>query len=236
MNYENYGDEYTKTYGNAVSKDKVNAFMATVYGWMFLALLVTGATAYFTLHDANLFMLVVKNFKMFLLLELGVVFAFSMLLNRVNMGTAALMFFAYSILNGLTISIIVLQYTASSVTTVFLLTASLFGIMSLFGYVTKKSLDSIGKYALLALLGIIIASVINWFMKSPSMYWIISYVGIVVFIALTAYDTQKIKRKAASMDINNQYARKYAIYGALELYLDFINLFLLLLRTMGKRR
>ncbi len=193
MEYRNYGAEQTQNYSVGKASEKANAFMITVYGWMFLALLVTGLSAFFTLSDPALYKIAVRNYMLLIFLELGVVFGFSLLLNKITPAVAALLFFVYAILNGIVLGVIVSLYTGASVSLAFIITAGMFGAMTLYGYTTKKSLDGIGSYAILGLFGIILASVVNWFVKSPTMYWIISYAGVIIFTILTAYDTQKNK-------------------------------------------
>jgi len=149
---------------------------------------------------------------------------------------AITVFMVYSILNGLTMSVIFLVYTSSSISTTFLITAGTFGAMSLYGYYTKKDLTSIGNMAMMALIGIIIASIVNIFLQNEMMYWIISYLGVAVFVGLTAYDTQKLKEIGSRGFANEEGMEKIAILGALTLYLDFINLFLFLLRIFGDRK
>ena len=149
--------------------------------------------------------------------------------------TAGIVFLLYSVLNGLTLSMVFLIYTSSSIASTFLVTAATFGVMSAYGYMTKKDLTSIGNLAFMALIGLIIGSVVNIFLQSEIMYWVITYAGVLIFVALTAYDTQKIKRMAA-YDDTQEVSKKKSIMGALTLYLDFVNLFLYLLRFMGDRK
>lgn len=148
---------------------------------------------------------------------------------------ATLMFVLYSVINGVTLSSIFLIYTAESITQVFLITAGTFGAMAFIGYTTKKDLSSMGKYLLMALIGLIIATLVNIFFKSSGMSMIISYVGVLIFVGLTAYDSQKIKEMCNSIEYVDESAQKLALLGALTLYLDFINLFIYLLRIFGKR-
>ena len=154
---------------------------------------------------------------------------------NLSLTTATLLFIAYSILNGVTMSFIFLVYTTSSIANVFFITAGTFGAMSLIGYTTKRDLSKMGQLLMMALVGLIIASFANILMKSDTLSLIISYVGVVVFVGLTAWDTQKIKRMLAQADDMSEDAQKIALLGALTLYLDFVNLFLYLLRLLGKR-
>jgi FtsH-binding integral membrane protein len=164
--------------------------------------------------------------------ELALVFTLSGAINKLSEATATLIFIAYSALNGVTLSVVALVYTSSSITTTFVTTAGMFGAMSVYGYVTKRDLTSWGSFLFMGLIGVVIASVVNIFVASSAVSWVISAVGIIVFTGLTAYDTWKIKELAAS----GIEGRKPAILGALTLYLDFINLFLMLLRFTGNRR
>jgi FtsH-binding integral membrane protein len=167
--------------------------------------------------------------------EFGAVIFLSARINKMTAETAGIVFLVYSILNGLTLSMVFLIYTSSSIASTFLVTAATFGVMSAYGYMTKKDLTSIGNLAFMALIGLIIGSVVNIFLQSEIMYWVITYAGVLIFVALTAYDTQKIKRMAA-YDDTQEVSKKKSIMGALTLYLDFVNLFLYLLRFMGDRK
>ena len=170
-----------------------------------------------------------------LLGELGLVYFISSRIMNLSLTTATLLFIAYSILNGVTMSFIFLVYTMSSIANVFFITAGTFGAMSLIGYTTKRDLSKMGQLLMMALVGLIIASFANILMKNDTLSLIISYVGVVVFVGLTAWDTQKIKRMLAQADDISEDAQKIALLGALTLYLDFVNLFLYLLRLLGKR-
>ena len=170
-----------------------------------------------------------------LLGELGLVYFISSRIMNLSLTTATLLFIAYSILNGVTMSFIFLVYTTSSIANVFFITAGTFGAMSLIGYTTKRDLSKMGQLLMMALVGLIIASFANILMKNDTLSLIISYVGVVVFVGLTAWDTQKIKRMLAQADDITEDAQKIALLGALTLYLDFVNLFLYLLRLLGKR-
>ncbi len=167
--------------------------------------------------------------------ELGIVIALSAAIGRFQSSTALFMFFAYSFLNGLTLSTIFLVYTKASIANTFFVTAGTFAAMSVYGYTTKRDLTSMGSFLMMGLIGIIIASFVNFFFHSPAFYWLITYAGIAIFVGLTAYDAQKIKEMAYAGFAGSEEERKGAIIGALRLYLDFINLFLLLLRIFGRR-
>jgi len=218
---------------------QINIFLPKVYGWMTAGLGLTALAATLTLSSPALLDLIFGNKLVFYALifgELGLVIALSAAINRVSATTATLMFLLYSALNGVTFASIFLIYTRSSIASTFVIAAGTFGAVSLYGYVTKRDLSGWGSFFFMGLIGIIIASVVNIFMQSAMLTWVISYVGVFVFIGLTAYDTQKIKRIGAAGFESDESSKKAAILGALTLYLDFINLFLMLLRVMGNRR
>jgi FtsH-binding integral membrane protein len=213
--------------------------MRKVYLWMTMALVITGFTAYYVATSETLLTLLLTNQIVFWVLvigELGLVIGLSAAINRLSLTTATLMFVLYSVVNGATMSFIFLMYTASSITNVFFITAGTFAAMALYGYFTKSDLSSWGKYLLMALIGIIIATVVNIFTKSQGLAVIINYLGVLVFVGLTAYDSQKIKMMLMQMPDAGEAAQKVALLGALSLYLDFINLFLYLLRLFGSKR
>ncbi|NET31731.1 MAG: Bax inhibitor-1/YccA family protein [Cyanothece sp. SIO1E1] len=214
-------------------------FINKVYAWMFLALSVTGFIAYRTVQSESLVFLIAGNPILFwglIIAELGIVFWLSSSIMRMTSNMAIGLFLLYSALNGLTLSIILFAYTQASVASTFFITAGTFGLMSAYGYFTKRDLTSWGNLLFMALIGLIIASVVNIFWANPTMYWIISYAGVLIFVGLTAYDTQKIKNMSLELDAESEEGRKGAIMGALALYLDFINLFIMLLRIFGDRR
>ena len=217
----------------------ISVYITKVYNWMALALLITGVVAYFTSQSDMLVQAIFGSKILFFGLiigELALVGYISARIQKISSYTATLLFLAYTVLNGLTMAVIFLAYTSSSICTTFIITAGTFGTMSLYGYYTKSDLTKIGNLAFMALIGIIIASVVNMFMQSEMMSWVISYLGVAIFIGLTAYDTQKIKQLAINGFENDESMEKNAILGALTLYLDFINLFLFLLRIMGDRK
>jgi hypothetical protein len=214
-------------------------FFRRVYNWMLVGLALTGGIAWLTANSPTLTNLVFGNPILFFLLigaELVMVFTLAARVHRLKASTASAMFVIYSLLNGLTLSYIFLAYTRTSVASAFFVTAGTFGVMSFYGYTTKKSLASWGSFLLMGLFGIIIASVINIFLKSPMMYWVVTYAGVLIFTGLTAYDTQKLKAMAAAGFDGEETESKAAIMGALALYLDFINLFLMMLRIFGGSR
>ena len=214
------------------------AFMSRVYGWMSIALVITAAVAMWAASTPAIANFVMgSRFGIFLLIgaELALVFYITARLNRLTAQNAGLLFLVYAVLNGLTMSVIFFIYTMGSIASTFWVTALTFGVMSFYGYTTKKDLTSIGNLAFMALIGIIIASVVNIFLQSTFMYWLISYAGVLIFVGLTAYDTQKIKNLITYED-GQEVAQKKAIMGALTLYLDFVNMFIYLLRILGVRR
>jgi len=215
------------------------ALMRKVYLWMALALVITGLTAYFVATNETLLTMLVTNQILFwglAIAELGLVIGLTAAINKLSLATATLMFVIYSVINGATMSFIFLAYTASSITNVFFITAGTFAAMAAFGYFTKTDLSSMGKYLVMAIIGIIIASIVNIFTKSEGLTVILNYLGVLVFVGLTAYDSQKIKEMLLAAPDAGEGAQKVALLGALSLYLDFINLFLYLLRILGSRR
>ena len=168
--------------------------------------------------------------------EFALVFGISAAINRLSLATATLMFVAYSVINGALLSSIFIIYTASSITSVFFITAATFAVMALIGYTTKTDLTSVGKLLFMALIGLVIATIVNVFIGSSTMTMICSYVGVLIFVGLTAYDSQKIKQMLQQAPDAGEASQKLALLGALSLYLDFINLFIYLLRIFGDRR
>lgn len=238
MDYE----EMTNVYSRDRELEMSTAFpilMRKVYMWMTMALAITGITAYYVAHSETLLTAIFTNQAVFWVLviaELGLVIGLSAAVNKLSLTTATLMFVLYSLINGATMSFIFLAYTASSVTNVFLITAGTFAAMAAFGYFTKVDLTSMGKILMMALIGIIIATIVNIFTKSEGLTVILNYVGVLVFVGLTAYDSQKIKLMLQMTPDASEGSQKIALLGALSLYLDFINLFLYLLRLFGSRR
>lgn len=238
MDYE----EMTNVYSRDRELEMSTAFpilMRKVYMWMTMALAITGITAYYVAHSETLLTAIFTNQAVFWVLviaELGLVIGLSAAINKLSLTTATLMFVLYSLINGTTMSFIFLAYTASSVTNVFLITAGTFATMAAFGYFTKVDLTSMGKILMMALIGIIIATIVNIFTKSEGLTVILNYVGVLVFVGLTAYDSQKIKQMLQMAPDASEGSQKIALLGALSLYLDFINLFLYLLRLFGSRR
>ena len=219
----------------------VSDYVRSVYNWMGIGLALTGFMAYYVSSSESILRLVFGNPLLLMVLivaELGLVFAIAGMVNRMSAGTATALFVIYSGLNGVTLSSIFLVYAQASIVRTFFVCAATFIACSLYGWTTKKDLTSLGGFMMMGLIGIVIASLVNLFIQSSSVSMIISYIGVFVFVGLTAYDTQKIKNMAMTQPANLDGAvvRKGAIVGALSLYLDFINLFLMLLSIFGQRR
>lgn len=215
------------------------ALMRKVYVWMSLALIITGITAYGVASSPGLITAFYTNRMLMwgvVIAEFALVFALSAAINRLSLSVATLLFVVYSVLNGVMFSSIFLVYTMSSVANVFFITAGTFAAMAAYGYFTKSDLTTLGKYLLMALIGLVIATVVNIFVGSSMLSLVISYAGVLIFVGLTAYDSQKIKQMLAQQVDADETAQKVALLGALTLYLDFINLFLYLLRLLGNRR
>ena len=211
--------------------------MRQVYIWMSLGMMLTAIVAYVTVNTslinlaANPIVLLVA-----VVAEFGLVLGISFGFNKISSGTAGVLFFAYAALNGFTLSMVLLAFSTASVFAAFVATAALFGAMSIIGYTTKVDLSKMGTYLLMGVIGLIIAMVVNMFVNSGPLDMIISMAGVLIFTALTAYDTQRIGRMAAEMSTQGDAIAKLGIFGALKLYLDFINMFLFMLRLIGRRR
>lgn len=222
----------------SIAQIEERTFIGKVYRWMGIGLFLTAITAYFVASSESMVNMLASNSILFfglLIAEFGLVIYLSARIQKMSAETATAAFIIYSILNGVTLSLLLLIYTGASVASTFFTTALTFSAMSAYGYFTKRDLTTMGSYLQMGLIGLIIASVINIFWANGTMYWIISYVGVLLFVGLTAYDTQKIK-KMGTMVEGVQVTQKMAIMGALTLYLDFINLFLMLLRILGDRK
>lgn len=202
--------------------------------WMFVGLIITGISSMYISSNESLLRLIFANTLIYyglIFAELGLVFFLSLRITKMSFETALISFLAYSLLNGITLSAIFIVYTSTSVGATFLTTSLVFGTMAFYGYTTKRDLTTIGNLAFMALIGVILASIVNIFLRSNAFSYVLSYLSIFIFVGLTAYDTQKIKNISAQTQNNN-----IGILGALTLYLDFINIFLNLLRVMGRRR
>ena len=214
------------------------AVFRQVYVWMSLALFITGVTALIIANNNSLVYSLFSNSLLFwgiAIAEFVFVIILASRIHRMSLLTGTIMFIVYSILNGVTMSMLFLMYTSQSIATTFFITAGTFGAISAYGYLTKKDLSSWGSIFFMAIIGILIASIVNFFLGSETLYWIISYAGVLIFVGLTAYDTQNIKNAIMNSDVNEA-TYKIALMGALELYLDFINLFIYLLRILGDRK
>lgn len=221
--------------GSVSFAEAQRAFMARVYLWMFIGLGLTAATAFATAATPALYVPVMRNFFLFAIVELGLVFVLSMFAMRLSGAVAGLLFLAYSGLNGLTLSGIFFVYRIGSIADALALTAAVFGAMSLFATVTKRDLSGWSAFLFMGLIGVLVAGVINLFVRSDGLSFVVSCACVVVFAGLTAYDTQKLRTYFASAYAGGGVG-SLAVVGALELYLDFVNLFLSLLRLFGRRR
>ena len=237
MNSNYYNTPYQNIYGS-VSETVTNKMVRNVYLWMTAALAITGLVAYYVAgSQAILSALFSNGWTIFVLFfaEIGLVIGLSAAINKISALTATLMFALYSVLNGVTLSSIFLVYEIGSIATTFFVTAGTFGAMAIYGSVTKKDLTKVGNLCMMAVIGLIIATVVNLLIRSTMADMIISGVGVLVFVGLTAYDAQKIKNMLYGAE-ESEMTNKIAVLGALSLYLDFINLFLYLLRFFGRRK
>lgn len=218
----------------------LQTFMAQVYGWMTVGLLLTAFVALYVASSEALLSMIFSSKVVFfglIIAQLGLVFVLSGMVHKMSGAVATSLFMLYSALTGVTISSVLIIYTASSVASTFFICAAMFGALSVYGYTTKRSLTGMGSFLFMGLIGIIIASIVNIFMQSSMMSMVISYAGVLIFAGLTAYDTQKLKDMGSEINQEDkENMRRYSIMGALTLYLDFINLFLMLLRILGDRR
>ncbi len=229
---------YTNAYAQSLPLVQSTVLHQT-YLWMTGGLCLTAIVA-LVVSQSFLEPLILSNPLLLfglIIAELAMVFILSATINRLSPAAATALFLAYAALNGVTLSFIFLAYASTSITAAFFVTAGMFGVISLYGYTTKRDLTGIGSIALMALIGLILASIVNMFIVSPGLYWAVTYLGVIIFVGLTAYDTQKIKRWSQSVNPNDTtMIQRLGILGALTLYLDFINLFLFILRIMGRRR
>lgn len=214
------------------------ALMRKVYIWMAMALAITGVTAFGVASSPNLLALIFSSKLLFfglIIAELALVILLTARLQKLSLTTATLFFVLFAVINGVTLSSIFVIYTMASIAQTFFICSATFGVMAVYGYTTKRDLSSMGKLLFMALIGLIIATVVNIFMRSSGLDIAISYIGVLVFVGLTAWDTQKIKLMLANAEDMGEGAQKIALIGALSLYLDFINLFIYLLRIFGRR-
>ncbi|MBL8007268.1 MAG: Bax inhibitor-1/YccA family protein [Ignavibacteria bacterium] len=234
----NQFQNYTGAVEASFSTEATRKFLLNVYNWMAMGLAITGVIAYGISRSSFVEVMYSNPFVLFaiIILQLGVVMGMTFAINKIPSGVAIGAFFLYSALTGLTMSAIFLVYTGTSIASTFFVCAGMFAAVSAFGYVTKSDLSKFGTYFFMALIGLILASVVNIFLKSTTLNWIISYAGVLIFVGLTAYDTQRIKKMSQSTDIDSEAGKKSAVVGSLMLYLDFINMFMFLLRIFGDRK
>lgn len=239
MKQENWFDADVMR-GNDISMSTAfPALMRKVFVWMAMALAITGLTAFGVATSPSLVSIIFGSKVMFwglIIAEFALVFAISGAIHRLSLATATLLFILYSVVNGATLSVIFFAFSTAVIAKTFFITAGTFGAMALVGYTTKTDLTSMGKLLFMALIGLVIASVVNMFVASSGFDLIISYVGVLIFVGLTAYDTQKIKQMCQAAPDAGETMQKLALLGALSLYLDFINLFLYLLRIFGNSK
>ena len=222
---------------NEQAGSRVQTYMSHVYGWMTVGLLLTALVAWFASSNMALIQLLSKGMWVLLIAELALVFVISGMINRLSGAAATTLFMLYSVLNGCTFSIYFKIYTSSSIASVFFITAGMFGALAFYGYTTKRDLSGFGRFLFMGLIGLVIASLVNMFANSNPLMWAVTYIGVFVFAGLTAYDTQKLKELGDGLPQDDQNIfRRFVIIGALQLYLDFINLFIMLLRIFADRR
>ncbi|MBD2784226.1 Bax inhibitor-1/YccA family protein [Xenorhabdus sp. DI] len=235
-------DRYQRSNGSIVQKtgSGIQTYMAQVYGWMTCGLLLTAFVAWYVANTPGILDAIFSSSIVFyglIIAQLALVFVLSGLVHKMSGALATSLFMLYSMLTGLTLSSIFVVYTSSSIASTFVVSAGMFGALSVYGYTTKRSLSGMGSFLFMGLIGIVLASLLNIWLKSSALMWAITYIGVVIFAGLTAYDTQKLKEMGEQLDVNDkENLRRYSITGALTLYLDFINLFLMLLRILGDRR
>ena len=232
-------NEFARTTGQRVIAADAAAFMQRVYGWMTAGLAVTGLTAFYIASNEAAIRLIFGSSMgliLVIIVQLGLVFSIRPVMKRKGSAVGAAMFLAYSASLGVTVSALLLQYTGPSVAQAFFVTAGAFGALTLFAFVTKRDLSGVGTFCMIGLFGIIIATVVNIFLQSPAMHFAISVLGVLIFGGLTAWDTQKMKEYAYSQDTDNEIGRRASIMAALELYLDFILMFIYLTRLLGTSR
>ena len=224
-------DRFPRSDSIVQTRTGLQTYMAQVYGWMTVGLLLTAFVAWYAANSAAVMELLFTN-RIFLIglviAQLALVIVLSAMIQKLSAGVTTMLFMLYSALTGLTLSSIFIVYTAASIASTFVVTAGMFGAMSLYGYTTKRDLSGFGN---------MLSSLVNFWLKSEALMWAVTYIGVIVFVGLTAYDTQKLKNMGEQIDTRDtSNLRKYSILGALTLYLDFINLFLYLLRILGSRK
>ena len=235
--YENARDRFAAPYANARLSEQVSGFLSAVYGWMGAGLVITAITAWLVASSPQLAATIATNRPIFwalVIAQLGIVFALSARVHKLAPATASLLFIAYSALTGVTLSFILLVYTGASIASTFLVSAMMFAALAAYGTMTRRDLTGVGQFFFMGLIGIVGASIVNIFWQNDGLQFVVSLIGVVVFTGLTAYDAQRLKAMALAMPSGQ--TGSYAVVGALALYLDFINLFLMLLRFTGQRR
>ena len=221
----------------AASAERVAAFLRAAYGWMCAGLLITAATAWYVASSPAILTTIARSGPLFLALvvaQLGIVFVLSSRVQRLSPSAAAALFIGYSVLTGVTLSFVMLLYTGATLASTFVVSAGMFGAMALYGTVTRSSLAGWGQFLFMGLVGVVLASVVGIFWQSDGLQFVTAFIGVIVFTGLAAYDAQRLKEMALMTSAGN--TESYAIVGALSLYLDFVNLFLMLLRLLGGRR
>lgn len=235
--YDTTRDRFAAPYPDARLTEQVSAFLRAVYSWMCAGLAITALTAWYVGSSPGLATSIATNRPVFwglIIAQLGLVFALSARVEKLAPSTASLMFIVYSALTGVTISFILLAYTGASVATTFLVTAGMFGALAMYGTATHRNLQGAGQFLFMGLIGVVLASLVNIFWQNDGLQFVISFIGVIVFTGLTAYDAQRLR--AMALALPSGHSGSYAVVGALALYLDFINLFLFMLRFMGHRR
>ncbi len=237
MDYYNYNNKNASNQiAASYSTESSRKFMLRVYNWMTIGLAITGAIAYlfaYTPETRNLIMTSPSLLWIAIILQFVVVIGMTAAVNKISASVATGGFILYSILTGVTLSVIFFVFTRETIASAFFVSAGMFLSLSIFGYVTKKDLSGVGTFMMMGLFGLIIASVVNIFVTNSILYSMINYAGVLIFAGLTAFDTQKIKQMSYESDSDTDVGKKAAIFGSLNLYLDFINLFLMLLRIFG---
>ena len=236
MNYNFNNESIQETRVHEIA----NSFMSQVYVWMCFGLAVTGGLSWYAANSQWLLRMMFGNgmapFWIIVVIQFGIVFFLSARVTKLSPTVASGLFVIYASLNGIILAPIFLIYTSQSIASTFFVTAGTFGAMSLYGYTTKKDLSGLRSFLIMGLIGIIIASIVNIWLRNQTMMWVVTYIAVIVFVLLTAYDTQKIKQMAYNLDQNEELRSSVAVLGALSLYLDFINLFIHLLRIIGKNK
>ena len=235
--YEHARQPIGTPYATAGVSEQVREFLTAVYGWMGAGLVMTATTAWLVASSPQLAATIYDNRPLFWVLviaQLGIVFALSARVDKLAPATASLLFVAYSALTGVTLSFVLLVYTGASVASTFLVVAMMFAALALYGSVTHRNLQGAGQFLFMGLIGIVLASLVNIFWQNDGLQFVISFIGVIVFTAMTAYDAQRLR--AMALALPSGHTGSYAVVGALALYLDFINLFLMMLRFMGHRR